>query len=153
MHGRKLGSDKGLTSAQQLAYLAQEYILLWSKKVDRYYWYAWDGTLQWGILWNESTGINATGTAYGLLETWLIGSVSSASPCLKCQTPLGNASLSLSNGDPAEIIWNPNTSLEKVVDPAFTTYRTLDNGIVNAIAANSVAVSSEPILLVANKKH
>lgn len=147
------GPDKGLTSAQQLAYLAQEYILLWSKKVDRYYWYAWDGTLQWGILWNESTGINATGTAYGLLETWLIGSVSSASPCSQMSDATWQCKLSLSNGDPAEIIWNPNTSLEKVVDPAFTTYRTLDNGIVNAIAANSVAVSSEPILLVANKKH
>ena len=147
------GPDKGLTSAQQLAYLAQEYILLWSKKVDRYYWYAWDGTQQWGILWNESTGINAAGTAYGLLETWLIGSVSSASPCSQRPDATWQCTLSLSNGDAAEIIWNPNTSVEKAVDPAFTTYRTLDNGIVNAIAGNSVAVSSEPILLVANKKH
>ena len=33
----------GLTSSQQVAYLAQEYIILWSKNVARFYWYSWDG--------------------------------------------------------------------------------------------------------------
>ena len=41
----------------------------------------------------------------------------------------------------------------KAVNPAFTTYRTLENGTVNPIAGNAVPVGSEPILLVANKKH
>ena len=127
------GPDKSLTSAQQVAYLAQEYVLLWSKKVARYYWYAWDGTQQWGILWNESTGINSTGIAYGLLENWLIGSVSSASPCSQAADATWQCMLTLSNGDIAEIVWNPSATIAKAIDPALTTYRTLDNGIVNPI--------------------
>ena len=143
----------GLTSAQQAAYLAQEYIVFWSKKIARYYWYSWDGGPQWGQLWTASAGINPAGVAYGLLENWLVGSVSSQSPCTQSPDATWYCGLTLPNGDAAQIVWNPNTTSSKTVDSAFTTYRTLENGTVNPIAGNAVPVGSEPILLVANKKH
>jgi hypothetical protein len=144
---------KGLTASQQAAHLAQQYILLWSSKVARYYWYAWDGTPPWGTLWNESTGINGAGIAYGQIENWLVGSVSPPSPCSQITDATWHCTLTLSNGDAAEIVWNPTTTIKEEVDSAFTTYRTLDDGVVNSIVANSVSVGNEPILVVANRKH
>jgi hypothetical protein len=143
----------GLTSSQQVAYLAQEYIILWSKNVARFYWYSWDGGPQWGLLWNPSSGMNAAGNAYGLLENWLVGSVSSPSPCTQSPDATWYCALTLPNGDAAQIVWNSNTTSSKAVNSAFTTYRTLENGIVNPIPGNTVPVGSEPILLIANRKH
>jgi hypothetical protein len=143
----------GLTPAQQASFLAQLYIILWSKNIARCYWYSWDDGPQWGGLWTASGGINAAGTAYGLLETWLMGSASPSSPCHQTADATWYCTLTLSNGDPAEIVWNPNTtsSISIAVSPAFTAYRTLDSGTVNPIVANTVSIGSEPVLLVANK--
>jgi hypothetical protein len=143
----------GLSSSQQVAYLAQEYIILWSKNVARVYWYSWDGGPQWGQLWTASTGINSAGVAYGLLENWLIGSVSPPSPCQQTGDATWNCTLTLSNGDPAEIIWNPNTSSKEAISPGFTTYRTLDSSAVNSIVGNTISLGNEPILLIASGKH
>jgi polysaccharide biosynthesis protein PslG len=143
----------GLTPAQQVAYLAQQYISLWSKNVARFYWYSWDGGPQWGQLWTASSGTNTAGTAYGLLENWLIGSVRPPSPCRQSADATWYCTLTLSNGDPAEIVWNPDKTIEERIDPPFTTYRTLDNASVSSIVANTVSVGNEPILLVFNRKH
>jgi hypothetical protein len=116
------GPIKDLTPAQQASYLAQEYVILWSKKVARYYWYCWDGPPQWGVLWNQATGINEAGTTYGLLENWLIGSLSPSSPCSQMADGTWYCNLTLSNGAPAEIVWNSDTTITKAVGPAFTTY-------------------------------
>jgi hypothetical protein len=143
----------GLTPAQQATYLAQLYIILWSKNVARCYWYSWDNGLQWGGLWTESDGINAAGTAYGLLENWLVGSVRPPSPCYQTADTTWHCTLTLPNGDPAEIVWNPNATTKIATGSTFTVYRTLQNGAVNPIVASAVSVGSEPILLVANRKH
>jgi hypothetical protein len=142
----------GLTPEQQTAYLAQEYITLWSKKIARYYWYSWDGSPQWGQLWTASAGINSAGNAYGLLENWLVGSVSPPSPCHQAEDATWTCTLTLSNGDPAKIVWNSNTSSNKAIIPGFTTYRTLDSSAVNSIVGDTVSVGNEPILLIASRK-
>lgn len=142
----------GVTPAQQAASLAQLYILLWSKNIARCYWYSWDGSPQWGQLWNTSAGINAAGIAYGTLENWLVGSVRPPSPCHQTSDATWHCTLTLSNGDPAEIVWKANAASTVATSPAFTMYRTLDNGAVNPIGANKVSVGAEPILLVATKK-
>ncbi len=97
--------------------------------------------------------MNAAGNAYGLLENWLVGSVSSQAPCTQSPDATWYCALTLPNGDAAQIVWNSNTTSSKAVNSAFTTYRTLENGIVNPIAGNTVPVGSEPILLTASRKH
>jgi hypothetical protein len=135
----------GITSEQQVAYLAQQYLFMWSGKVDRYYWYAWDSHT-WGPL-TDANGIRPAGTAYNLLYNWLVGSVSPASPCSQAADATWSCTLTLANGQPAEIVWNPNTSKLFAAGPAFTIYQTVDNNIINYIIDNTVEIGNKPILL------
>jgi HYDIN/CFA65/VesB family protein/cellulase (glycosyl hydrolase family 5)/Big-like domain-containing protein len=140
------GLNTTMTDAQQVAYLAQEHIFLWSKNVARYYWYAW-GNSKWGTLWDTTNGVHPPGTAYGLLSNWLVGSVTSVSPCSQEADATWTCRLTLANGNPAEIVWNANTSKSLTVSLAFTSYQTLDNGTVSPILGNTVTIGNKPILL------
>jgi len=137
-----------LTEAQEAAYLAQEYMLIWSTDaVSRYYWYSWDN-LKIGQLWDETNGIHPAGTAYGLLATWLIGSTHSANPCSAGSDGTWTCTLTLSTGYPAEIVWNPSASKTITVDAAFATYETLSNTTVHSIAAHQVPIGPLPVLII-----
>jgi hypothetical protein len=137
-----------LTEAQEAAYLAQEYMLIWSTDaVSRYYWYAWDN-LKVGQLWDETNGIHPAGTAYGLLATWLIGSTHSANPCNGRTDQTWTCSLTLSSGYPAQIIWNPSISKTITVDQAFATYETLTTSSVHSIVNHQATIGALPVLLV-----
>jgi fibronectin type 3 domain-containing protein len=145
------GSDAGpLTDAQKAAYLAQEYMLMWSTgAVSRYYWYAWDSRL--GTLWTPSGGVTHPGTAYSQLAEWLIGSTHSANPCSTASDGTWTCALTLSTGYPAEIIWNPGVSKTITVGAAFATSRTLTNSSVQSIAGHQVAIGSLPILVIGSQ--
>jgi hypothetical protein len=136
-----------LTNEQQSAYLAQQYIFLWSKDVDRYYWYSWDNNQGWGTLWDATNGIHPAGIAYGLLYSWLVGSSHTDSPCAQRTEGTWICTLRLANGNPAEIVWNPVASESFAADATFTSYQTLDNSAVNPIVNNTVRVGNKPILL------
>jgi fibronectin type 3 domain-containing protein len=135
------------TSAQKTAYLAQEYMLMWSTgAVARYYWYAWDSTL--GTLWTPTGGMSQPGVAYGQLTNWLIGSTHASKPCTEDSTGTYTCSLTLSSGYPAEIIWNAGTSKTVAVDASFLTSRTLANATVSNISNHQVAIGPLPVLVV-----
>jgi polysaccharide biosynthesis protein PslG len=139
-----------LTNAQKAAYLAQEYMLIWSTDgVARYYWYSWDSAT--GTLWTPSTGLTQAGTAYNQLTEWLIGSTHSANPCNTASDGTWTCSLTLSTGFPAEIIWNPGVSKTITVGAAFATSRTLTNGTVQSITGHQVAIGSLPILVIGSQ--
>jgi hypothetical protein len=142
--------DFPLTNSQQAAFLGQQYLYLWMNHVSRYYWWTWDSPGFDSPLWSSSGGVTAAGTAYGLLDNWLVGSVSPSSPCYQTVDATWYCSLTLADGDPATITWNPNATTTKAVSPAFTTYLTLNNSAVNPIIANTVSVGNGPILLVQN---
>jgi polysaccharide biosynthesis protein PslG len=137
-----------LSDSQRVATVGQMYTLLWSKDVGRFYWYAWDSINNWGTMWTASGGVNASGTAYGLLYKWLVGSTHSADPCSEASDGTWTCSLTLSSDYPAEIIWNATTSKTITVSSAFATYETLTSSTVHSIAENKVTIGSEPILLI-----
>jgi hypothetical protein len=137
-----------LTETQQAAYLAQEYMLIWSTDaVSRYYWYSWDN-LKIGQLWDETNGIHPAGTAYGLLAKWLIGSTHSANPCNAGTDGTWTCSLTLSTGYPGQIIWNPGISKTVTVSASFATYETLTASTVRSIASHQVTIGPLPILVI-----
>jgi hypothetical protein len=143
------GSSSGpsFTSAQQAAYLAQEYMLMWSTgAVSRYYWYAWDSDL--GKLWTPSGGMTQAGATYNQLADWLIGSAHASNPCKEDSTGTYTCSLTLSSGYPAEIIWNANASKIITVDASFLTSKTLANSTVHSITNHEVAIGPLPVLVV-----
>jgi hypothetical protein len=151
----------GLTDPQKVAYLGQLNTFFWSirssQNIGRFYWYTWDSNDQFGGLTNASSGaptgetINAAGIAYGLLDNWLVGSVSPSSPCYQTADLTWNCTLTLADGDPAMIMWTQETTpVIKSVSSAFTTYQTLATSTPNTIVANTVSIGNEPILLVQN---
>jgi len=139
-----------LTDAQKAAYLAQEYMLMWSTDaVARYYWYSWDSKV--GTLWVPATGLTPAGTAYNELAAWLIDSTHSANPCSTASDGTWTCALKLSTGYPAEIIWNPDVSKTIPVGAAFATLRTLTSGTVQSIAGHQVAIGSLPVLIIGSQ--
>jgi hypothetical protein len=148
----------GLPSDQKAQWLAQEYLYLWSAGTSRFYWYTWDNSDQWGGLTNASGSgngsIDETGITYANLQPWLVGSVGPSNPCYEAADATWYCSLMLANGDPAQILWNPNETVTKTVSPTFSSYQTLNTSTIGtdpsgAIVADSVSVGSMPILLVA----
>jgi fibronectin type 3 domain-containing protein len=139
-----------LTEAQKAAYLAQEYMIMWSSgAVSRYYWYSWDSPV--GTLWTPSDGLNPAGTAYNLLTHWLVGSTHSTNPCSEASDGTWTCALTLSTGYPAEIIWNPSASKTMAVDASFATYETLSNSTVHSIANHEAAIGALPVLIVGSQ--
>lgn len=132
-----------LTDAEQVAYMAVQYLLMWYNGVQRYYWYAWDNNSGWGPLWDAKAGVHPVGVAFGQLYTWLVGSI--------CGTTLTeNTSgtwtlpLTMSDGTAAQIVWNAN------VHSLATTakhYMALDSNKVYPVTNGSVTVKPQPILL------
>jgi fibronectin type 3 domain-containing protein len=142
------GSDSSsLSDSQKAAYLAQEYMLMWSTgAVSRYYWYAWDSNL--GTLWTPSGGMTQAGITYNQLADWLIGSTPASNPCSEDSSGTWTCSLTLSTGYPGEIIWNANTSKTITVDASFLTSRTLANSTVHSISNHQVSIGPLPVLIV-----
>jgi hypothetical protein len=139
-----------LTDAQKAAYLAQEYMLIWSTgAVSRYYWYSWDSAV--GTLWTSSKGLTPAGTAYNLLAQWLVGSTHATDPCNEASDGTWTCALTLATGYPAEIIWNASASKTITADAAFATYETLSNGTVHSIAGHQVAIGALPVLIVGSQ--
>ena len=133
-----------MTSDEQVAYLGREYLLMWMSGVGRYYWYAWDNS-DWGDLFNGS--LLPPGTAYGQLESWLVGSTHPPTPCTQASDATWTCLLTQSTGAAAEILWNPTTSKAVPVGAAFTHYQTLDDAIINGVDGGAVTVGPQPILV------
>jgi fibronectin type 3 domain-containing protein len=140
-------NSSSLSDSQKAAYLAQEYMLMWSTgAVSRYYWYAWDSDL--GTLWTPSGGMTQAGITYNQLADWLIGSTHASNPCSEDSSGTWTCSLTLSTGYPGEIIWNANTSKTITVDASFLTSRTLTNSTVHSISNHQVSIGPLPVLII-----
>jgi hypothetical protein len=140
-------TNASMSDAMKVAYLGQEYVLIWSTGVvSRYYWYSWDDTHGWGVLWSPTSGINPAGIAYGLLYNWLVGSTNAANPCTTDVHNNTVCKLTLANGKPADIIWNLST-VNTVVSSIFHHYQTLDNATEYPIVNHTVTVGIKPILV------
>jgi fibronectin type 3 domain-containing protein len=136
-----------LSDAQKAAYVAQEHMLMFSTDaVQRYFWYSWDSKV--GTLWTPSGGMTLAGKAYSELQSWLIGSTHSSSPCHEGSDGTWTCSLVLGSGYPAEIIWNAGATKTITVDGTFVTSRNLSNTTVKSITNHQVQIGPLPIMVV-----
>jgi polysaccharide biosynthesis protein PslG len=132
-----------LTLDEQVAYMATQHLFMWNSGVSRYYWYAWDNS-QWGTMWSPTDGINAVGTAYRILQSWIIGS-SITKQLAQDANGTWTANITLTHGDTATIVWNSTNTVS--FPTSFSNFLTLDNTAVNPVVGGTVAVGSKPILL------
>jgi hypothetical protein len=68
-------SNSGLTSAQFPLYASKWLIFNASAGLSSYSWYTYDdpNVSGWGPLWDGGSGLNATGIAYRVTQSWLAG--------------------------------------------------------------------------------
>jgi peptidoglycan hydrolase-like protein with peptidoglycan-binding domain len=143
-----------LTDFQMKAYLGTFYTLAWSQNIARSYWFAYDGGGFQGSfapLWDTS-GVRPAGIAYTQLYGWLTGSSkpngSTSNPCYQTFDYTQHCLLTLSNGNPAEIVWNRNATTTITVNSSFTKYETLDDSLLHNISGSTIDVGIEPVLLI-----
>ncbi|HVO81103.1 MAG TPA: Ig-like domain-containing protein [Terriglobales bacterium] len=134
------------------AYLTRHYLLQQSENVARYYWYAWDNG-EWGGLWDDTTGINAAGTAYQQVENWMVGATPSG-VCLANGT-IWTCNFTRSGGYQAKAIWDTSktcshgvcTTTNVTADSRYVKYLDIAGGS-HTIKNGTVPVGAKPILLV-----
>ncbi len=54
------------------SFVARSLLEHWSVGIPESVWYGWDDLL-WGTLWTPNGGITPAGTAYGVVEGWMLG--------------------------------------------------------------------------------
>jgi hypothetical protein len=138
-------NDTTMTDDEMVAYLARDYLLMWMNGVARFYWYAWDNS-GWGTLFRGGT-IEPPGTAYGILESWLVGSTHVVDNCSQDASSTWTCSLTLSGGAPALVVWNPSTTISVPVSTAYGHYFTLDDTTSHTVSGGAVSAGAKPILV------
>ena len=130
----------------QAAFVAKTYLLQQSLGISRVLWYAYDGGLVWGGLWDAKGGASSAALAYSETYRWM-ANASITKPCAADQTGTWTCDLARPGGYAAEAIWRPNAASMTVTVPAkYVEYRDLA-GNVHAIAAGRVPLADQPILL------
>ncbi len=138
-------NNASMTDDEKVAYLARDYLYMWMNGIDRFYWYAWDNST-FGTLASGGT-IAPSGTAYGILESWLVGSSHDPTNCAPNAISTWICTLTRADQTPAQILWNATATHTQAVDPTFTQYFTLDDTTAHPIVGNSVTVGAKPILV------
>ena len=134
------------TPEVESAFLAKYFLLHWSEGVSRFIWYAYDAHTELGQLWDpDTTRASVASTAYVQIYDWMVGATL-VRPCSKDAE--GNWSCGFTrNGNQTEALWNSETATSVSVSPEFVQYRDL-LGKTHPISHGTVAVGSEPILLI-----
>jgi hypothetical protein len=138
-------NDSAMTDDEKVAYLARDYLLMWMNGVARFYWYAWDNS-GWGTLFQGGT-TEPAGTAYGILESWLVGSTHVSDNCSQDASSTWTCALVLSSGVQSLIVWNPSATTSVSVPAGYGHYLTLDDTTSHAVAGGAVSASAKPILV------
>jgi len=135
-----------LTSAQEAAFAAKYYLLQWPLGVSRFVWYSYDGTAQWGQMWNPVSGLEPDGVAYEQVSNWMIGA-SMTSPCNKTGNGIWTCSLARSGGYEAQVLWDSSGSANWETAPSFVQYRDLSGNVTPLSPSQLLSIGNEPILL------
>lgn len=128
----------------QIAYIAQAYLLHWSYGVERFYWYSWDGSGNWGTLWDAVNGHSLAATSYQQTYNWMVGAVMSV-PCSKDVNNTWTCGLTRPGGYKALAIWNSSTTLSYTPLSIYKQYRDLSGG--KHTITGPIQISTKPVLL------
>ncbi len=131
---------------QQAAYFARTILVHWIAGVEHVFWYAWDNH-GWVHLWmTEPDGVTLTkaGVAYGVLESWIIGSTLNS---CSDNNGLHICSLALATGGQAHMVWltSGTETFTLPADWSASTVSTLDG--TSAQVGATIQVGEEPLLL------
>lgn len=132
-----------MTNAQKVAYVAREYLLMWTGGVSRYYWYSWDNNKSFGTMWSAATGVQPVGIAYSQVNNWMSGAT--VSPCVSTGT-VYTCTLTRNAKYKALVVWDTGGASTYDMPLSFTSYRDLA-GTSHPLSGSSVTIGPEPIIL------
>ena len=145
------GDDSKITDPDaQVAWVARYYLAGWTAGLKRMYWYGYDSP-HYGTLWTSGTGMNQAGQAYGTVSKWLY-QAKLKTPCSP-SNGVWTCSVTLGNGNDAEIIWDTNQTCQS--SPCPTASQSIPSNFANAqdltgtnsAISGTVQVGIKPILL------
>jgi hypothetical protein len=111
-------SNSGLTTAQFPPYASKWLIFNASAGLTSYSWYAYDdpSASGWGPLWDGGSGLNATGIAYRVTQSWLAGATFTSAAARVANTnqvrnPTGTGMVAGTPGTPPTnwSVYNPDS--------------------------------------------
>ena len=137
-----------LSEDQQAAFLARYYLLQWSAKVSRFYWYAWDDP-EWGTLWDAKAGPHPAALAYQQVYKWMVGATMSA-PCTSAPDGTWTCTLRRRGGYQALVIWNSTTTSSYAPPKQYKHYLDLAGNVTPV--NGPVTIGDSPILLENSKR-
>jgi polysaccharide biosynthesis protein PslG len=132
------------SSAQQVGFVAKDYLLHWSQGVSRFVWYAYDGGTIWGGLWTSGSGESPAAVSYTEIYRWMVGATLTA-PCSANHNGIWICPLARPDGYKAEAVWISNQTAVFQVPVKYIEYRDLA-GSVHPITSRTVTVGDQPIL-------
>jgi hypothetical protein len=147
-------SISNLGESARQGFIAQTMLLLAASGVSRNIWYMYDNC-SWGTMYGRNCGTSpntdgdsgprATATAYGSIQTWMIGATLSG-----CALDLNTWVCGLTRTSPAgysaQAVWSQIGSGAYNVPLGATEYRDL-SGNLHSITGTTVSVTNLPILL------
>ena len=142
------GSDANLsTEILQAAFLARFYVLHWSSGIQRLYWYAWDNS-EFGTLWDSTNGIRPAGTAYQIVENWLVGATMPES-CSESNSTY-TCPLTRSSAYQAQIVFNPSSTTLTTAPSQYIQYRDIFGNTYPLPTNGAVTIGPAPIIVETN---
>ena len=138
------------TTNDAVAFMARQYMELWSLGVSSYAWYDWEnnnGYWQFGEMWDPNNGgLNAAGVAYQQLYNWMVGA--RMSQLVSSNGSVYTCGFTRPGGYQALAVWNTTRGSPSTftVPNGYVQYRDLA-GNLTSISGSTVTIGIEPILL------
>ena len=130
----------------QAAFVARNYLLHWSMGTARAYWYGWDNA-NIGTMWSIATGVSEAAIAYEQVYKWMVGATM-PEPCSgNGYHEVYTCDLTLSTGNQARAVWNPDGNSTYTVPSQFTQYLDLAGHTHSVPSSQQVTIGVQPILL------
>ena len=151
------GEETSTVDQDQASWLMRYHTVQAAAGVSRFVWYAYDNC-NWGTLWSVSpcgntqvppNGLTVPGTAYDVIEAWLIGA--NLTRCDRYQNGLWACELTRAGNYDAWMLWSSTGTPISVSTPAtfgLTVYRDWQNNL-NTLSTQ-ITVNQMPVLLESN---
>jgi hypothetical protein len=152
------GGQNAITDPDYRASFVARYLFEnWSVGMHILYWYEWDGPV-WGTLWTSTNGITPAGTAYGIVEGWMLGATM-PTPCSRnggtYYKAIYTCQLTRSGGYEALAVWDTTQTCKSGVcttstytpPPGYVQYRDIAGNLFALSPGEKVQIGLKPILL------
>ena len=139
------------------SFVARSLVEHWSVGMQKAFWYGWDEPV-WGTLWTPTNGITLAGTAFGVVEGWMVGATM-PHPCTEnggtVFAAVYTCDLTRSGGYQARAVFDTTQTCKKGVcttssytpDPKYIQYQDITGTVFPISPGETVQIGLKPILL------